>query len=50
MNRNTEAVPDKIAKLLRHWSMAYTPGIRVLRRCDNLNPVGVYVLYPTAPE
>ena len=24
--------------------------MRVLRRCDNLNPVGFYLLYPTASE
>lgn len=50
MNRNTEAVPHQISKLLRHWSIGYNQGIRVLRRCDNLNPVGIYVIYPTAPE
>lgn len=50
MNRNTDAVPHRIAKLLRFWATGYGQGMRVLRRCDNLHPVGVYVLYPTAPE
>lgn len=50
MNRNTEAVPHRIAKLLRLWATGYGQGMRVLRRCDNLHPVGIYVLYPTASE
>jgi hypothetical protein len=50
MNRNTEAVPHRITGLLRSWANHYNQGMRVLRRCDNLNPVGIYVLYPTASQ
>ena len=50
MNRNTNAVPYKIAKILRLLAGQYSKGMRVLRRCDNLNPVGFYLLYPTATE
>jgi hypothetical protein len=48
MNRNHDAVPHRISRLLRHWAQQYGTGMRVLRRCDNLNPVGFYLLYPTA--
>lgn len=47
MNRNAEAVPFRIAELLRQWAAQYSQGMRVLRRQDNLNPVGFYLLYPT---
>ncbi|NJL87200.1 MAG: hypothetical protein HC886_16455 [Leptolyngbyaceae cyanobacterium SM1_1_3] len=47
MNRNADAVPYRIAELLRQWASQYGLGMRVLRRCDNLNPVGFYLLYPT---
>jgi len=50
MNRNTNTVPQKIAKILRLLASQYSNGMRVLRRCDNLNPVGFYLLYPTATE
>ncbi len=50
MNRSTEAVPHRIAGLLRLWASQYGKGMRVLRRCDNLNPVGIYLLYPTASQ
>lgn len=39
--------PQRIARILRQWSQDYPKGIRVLRRADNLNPVGVAILYPT---
>jgi hypothetical protein len=48
MNRNTAAMPQRIAQLLRQWSRQYPVGMRVLRRSDNLNPVGFCLLYPTA--
>ena len=48
MNKNTNAVPYKIAKLLRSWASQYPTGMRVLRRSDNFNAVGFYILYPTA--
>jgi hypothetical protein len=50
MNRSTNAVPQKIAKVIRLSAAQYSKGMRVLRRCDNLNPVGFYLLYPTASE
>ncbi len=50
MNRNTNAVPYKIAKILRLLAGQYSKGMRVLRRCDNLNPVAFYLLYPTDVE
>ncbi len=50
MNRNTNAIPYKIAKILRLLASQYSKGMRVLRRSDNLNPVGFYLLYPTASE
>ncbi len=48
MNRNSNAVPYKIVKFLREWASQYSKGMRVLRREDNLNTVGFYLLYPTA--
>jgi hypothetical protein len=50
MNSNTAAVPHHIARVLRQWAQQYPTGMRVLRRCDNFNPVGFYIFYPTAPE
>lgn len=46
MNKNTSTAPERIARLLRQWAAQYPLGMRVLRRCDNLNPVGFYLLYP----
>jgi hypothetical protein len=48
MNRNKDAVPHRIMQLLRQWGNQYNGGMRVLRRCDNGNPVGFYIMYPTA--
>ena len=54
MNRsisaNLETLPFRITRLLRRWAKDYATGMRVLRRSDNLNPVGFYLLYPVAPE
>ncbi len=50
MNNNHNIIPYRIAKLLRNWASQYSVGMRVLRRCDNLNPVGFYILYPTASQ
>lgn len=50
MNHNSNAVPHRIARLLRTWAGHYAVGMRVLRRCDNGHPVGFYLLYPTASE
>lgn len=41
-------VSHKIARSLREWSRKYPQGMRVLRRSDNLNPVAICILYPTA--
>ena len=49
-NHNTEVVPYRIANILRGWASQYTAGLRVLRRCDNQNPIGFYALYPTQQE
>jgi hypothetical protein len=48
MNRSTEAMPHRIASILRQWASKYDRGMRVLRRKDNLRPVGFYLFYPTA--
>ncbi len=47
LNSHTDAVPYRIANILRDWAELYATGLRVLRRCDNQNPVGFYALYPT---
>lgn len=49
MNNNT-ANSRRIASCLREWAQQYPTGMRVLRRCDNLHPVGFYIFYPTAKE
>jgi hypothetical protein len=43
-------VPQKMARILRQWAIEYSTGLRVLRRTDNLNPVGAAILYPVASE
>ncbi len=50
MNNSLEIVPHRITRLLRRWASQYATGMRVLRRADNLNPVGFYLMYPTAAE
>ncbi|NJK73538.1 MAG: hypothetical protein HC849_08340 [Oscillatoriales cyanobacterium RU_3_3] len=50
MNRNNNAVPRNIARILRVLAGQYSKGMGVLRRCDNFQPVGFYLLYPTAAE
>jgi hypothetical protein len=47
MNHNTEATPHRIVNILRQWARQYDRGMRVLRRQDNLNPIGFYIMYPT---
>ncbi len=47
MNHNTEATPHRIVTILRQWARQYDRGMRVLRRQDNSNPIGFYILYPT---
>ncbi|MBE9032946.1 hypothetical protein IQ266_24730 [filamentous cyanobacterium LEGE 11480] len=48
--RDASATAYKITKSLRKWGKIYAPCIRVLRREDTQNPVGVIVLYPTAEK
>jgi hypothetical protein len=48
--RDSASTSYKIARTLRLWSQEYPQCLRVLRRADNQNPVGGYVLYPTADE
>ncbi|WP_228060212.1 hypothetical protein [Plectonema radiosum] len=50
MNKKTTAAPHRIAKILRNWAKQYSKGMRVLRRCDTQNPVGICILYPVASE
>ena len=50
MGRKLEIVPHRITRLLRRWAKDYAAGMRVLRRPDNLNPVGFYLMYPVAPS
>ncbi len=50
MNKNIQSTPHRIAQLLRLWASQYSKGMRVLRRTDNLNPMGFYLLYPVASE
>ncbi|NEQ52852.1 MAG: hypothetical protein F6K11_22390 [Leptolyngbya sp. SIO3F4] len=50
MNNSTTAVPYRITELLRQWAESYSRGMRVLRRSDNLNPVGFCLLYPTTRD
>ncbi|MGF1601277.1 MAG: hypothetical protein ACFCU8_04530 [Thermosynechococcaceae cyanobacterium] len=50
MNQSLQSTPHRIAQLLRLWGSQYKTGMRVLRRSDNLNPMGFYLLYPVASE
>lgn len=49
MNRTFDTTPYRIAQLLRVWAAEYSKGMRVLRRCDNLNPVGFSFIFPVDP-
>jgi hypothetical protein len=46
--RDQAMTAHKITKCLRQWGQVYPGCIRVLRRSDTHNPVGVIILYPTA--
>jgi hypothetical protein len=48
--KDESATPQRIAKILRNWSQEYPTCLRVLRRSDNRNPVGIAILYPTASD
>lgn len=49
-NFKAPANPHRITRILRTWATQYPTGMRVLRRCDNQNPVGIYILFPTTRE
>lgn len=44
------AAMSKIARSLRIWAQEYSKGMRVMRRSDNFNVVGVSILYPVSSE
>ncbi|WP_432809647.1 hypothetical protein [Pantanalinema sp. GBBB05] len=44
--KDNALVSPKIARSFRSWAQRYPKGMRVLRRSDNLNPVGICILYP----
>jgi hypothetical protein len=46
--RDEAMTAHKITKCLRQWSKVYPGCIRVFRRQDTQNPVGVIITYPTA--
>ena len=50
MNRNNRTIPRRICDLLRLWAKEYSVGMRVLRRTDNQNPVGFYLLFPITKD
>jgi hypothetical protein len=47
MVRQEDMTIHKISKCLRHWGAIYPGCIRIFRRSDTQNPVGVLILYPT---
>ena len=48
--RDAAIAQPKIIKALRAWAQQYPTGMRVLRRCDNLQPVGMSILFPVMSE
>ncbi|MFB2835986.1 hypothetical protein [Floridanema evergladense] len=48
--KDATATPHQITQVLRNWAKQYSTGMRVLRRSDNLHPVGIYIVYPTVKE
>lgn len=44
--RDSATASLKISRALRSWAQQYPLGMRVLRRSDNGNPVGISVIYP----
>jgi hypothetical protein len=48
--KDNAATSYKISRSLRTWTTQYSGGIRVLRRVDNRNPIGAYILYPVIAE
>ncbi|MFB2896293.1 hypothetical protein ACE1CI_25565 [Aerosakkonemataceae cyanobacterium BLCC-F50] len=48
--KDATATPHQITRTLRDWAKQYSTGMRVLRRSDNLHPVGISIIYPTVKE
>jgi len=48
--KDTAIITHKVARAFRSWAQQYPKGMRVLRRSDNRNPVGVSIIYPIASE
>lgn len=48
--RDSAATTYKISKSLRAWAANYVQCMRVVRRADTRNPVGIMILYPTTSE
>ena len=48
LTQDMATTAHKITKLLRQWSREYPAGMRVLRRQDNQQPIGFYMLFPVA--
>ncbi|NJO43657.1 MAG: hypothetical protein HC769_04275 [Cyanobacteria bacterium CRU_2_1] len=50
INSSITALAHKMTRILRQWAQQYSTGMRVLRRSDNLQPVGIYIFFPTAMQ
>jgi hypothetical protein len=48
LTQDLPTTAHKITKLLRQWSQSYPAGMRVLRRQDNQQPIGFFMLFPVA--
>ena len=48
--KDATTTPHQISQTLRDWARQYSTGMRVLRRSDNLHPVGISIVYPTVKE
>lgn len=48
--KDASATAHQITQTLRDWAKQYATGMRVLRRSDNLHPVGISIIYPTVKE
>ncbi|MFP4007692.1 MAG: hypothetical protein ACLFV6_06745 [Spirulinaceae cyanobacterium] len=48
MNHNNNVLPHRIASLLRNWATQYAQYMRVLRRCDTGQPIGLALFHPIA--
>ncbi len=50
MNKKIHGTPQIIARKLRNYAKQYSKGMRVLRRCDTQDAVGICILHPVASE